>query len=93
MCNGTYTSWDKKCEHKKIEYLRRETVKQSTPWLYNISSNPFYQKEEPLGEMRPSAKPQQKLPLENKRSQQYLFQKTLIQGKKRKSTSNGQPPL
>lgn len=56
LCNSTYISWDKKCNYKKIEYLRIKMIKQSTPQLYDISSKLSYQREEHLRAMRPPPK-------------------------------------
>lgn len=68
LCNSAHISWDKKCKYKKRKYLRIKAAKQSTLQLYNISSKPFYQKEESLGEMRPLLKIKQRLPLEDRNS-------------------------
>ena len=38
LCNGAHTSWDKRCEHRKKEYLRIEAAKQNTTRLYETSS-------------------------------------------------------
>ena len=93
LCNGAHTSWDKKCEYRKREYLRIEAAKQSTPRLYDISSKPSRQREEPLGAMRPPPKPQQRPPPENGRSQQQSPQETPVPGKRGRSASDGRPPL
>lgn len=89
MCNDAHTSWDKKCEDRKREYLRIEVAKQSIPQLYDISSKLFYKKEESLGEMRSLSKSQQKPPPKDRTSQQHLSQEMPMQRKRRKSASDG----
>ena len=60
LCKGVYTSWDRRCEYRKKEYLRIEAVKQNTPRLHKTSSKPTLQRRESPGEMKPPPRPQQR---------------------------------
>ncbi len=93
LCNGAHTSWDKKCEHRKKEYLRIEAAKHSTPRLYDTSLRPLSQREEPTGGMRPPPKPQQRPQPENGTTPQRLSQRPPMPSKRGRSASSGRSPL
>lgn len=60
LCNGAHTSWEKRCEHRKKEYLRIEAAKPNTPRLHETSSNTIPPRRESMGVMRPPPRPQQR---------------------------------
>ncbi len=60
LYNSAYTSWDKRCEYWKKQYLKIETAKLNTPRLHKTSSKPTHQRRESQAEMRPPLRPKQR---------------------------------
>ncbi len=88
LCSGAHTSWDKKCEHRKKEYLRIEAAKHSTPRLYDTSLRPLSQREEPTGGMRPPPKLKQSPQPQNGTTPQHLSQRQAMPSKRGRGASN-----
>ena len=95
LCNGAHTSWDKRCEHRKKEYLRIQAAKENTSRLYKVRSNtPPPQRTENLRDMRPLPRPQQRSQSVNASPQAPIPQPSVSMGGKRgRSSSNDRPPL
>ena len=70
LCNGAHTSWDKRCEHRKKEYLRIQAAKENTPRLYKVRLSTLPSpRTENLRDMRPPPRPQQRSQFVNASSQ------------------------
>ena len=94
LCNGAHTSWDKRCEYRKKEYLRIEAAKQNTPRLHETSSKPTLQRRESPGEMRPPPRPQQRSQLVNTSLPTQTPKPSAPAAAKRgRSSNNDRPPL
>ena len=94
LCNGAHTSWDKRCEHRKKEYLRIEAAKQNTPRLHEVRSKTNPLRKESSGDMRPPPRPQQRSQSVNASPQAQTSQPSASAvGKRGRSSSNGRPPL
>ncbi len=94
LCNSAHTSWDKRCEYRKKEYLRIEAAKQNTRRLHETSSKPTLERRESLREMRPPPRPQQRSQSVNTSSPtQTPRPSTPSASKRKRSSSNDRPPL
>ena len=94
LCNGAHTSWDKRCEHRKKEYLRIEAAKQNTPRLHEVRSKTNPPRRESSGDMRPPPRPKQRSQSVNASPQTQTSQPSAsVAGKRGRSSSNSRPPL